>query len=122
MDWGAIEIKRQSITVQAYFRYYRQSKPVRVKIGAYGQAGFTLAEIRTKAGELAKLRQEIAPTDLKLHLERRHIEKGSFGELMDAYILDMERRKRLTVKAIKRYLKLTLKQLPHNWRRQPQKT
>ena len=48
--FGAIEFKRQTGRVNAYFRYYRNQKPVRIKIGRYGKpVGITLAEIRIKA-------------------------------------------------------------------------
>ena len=103
---GAIEFKRQPNGVHGYFRYYRNGKPVRIKIGLHGKpAGLSLTEIRTKAGELARLRQEIAPTDLKLHLERRKATGGTLADLLSAYLLDLERRGRLATKDVKAIFK-----------------
>lgn len=101
---GAIEFKRQPGGVRAYFRYYRDSKPVRVKIGAVDKkTGLSLAEVRTRAGDLAKLRQEIAPTDLKLHIERQKPSGGTLTDLINAYLHDMERRETLSLGQATKY-------------------
>ncbi|WP_330927255.1 tyrosine-type recombinase/integrase [Candidatus Sororendozoicomonas aggregata] len=95
---GAIEFKRQTGGVKAYFRYYRNSKPVRIKIGTYGNpTGLSLLEIRTRAGELAKQRQEVSPTDLKLHLDRLRPSGGTLADLLNAYLDDMDRRQAISV-------------------------
>lgn len=102
--------KRKSGIVEVYYRYKQQGKETKIKIGQFKTTrdghGYTLAECRDKAQELARLRRECAG-DLKDHLEARNREqeqqqveeqqrlemearKGSFADLIDSYVMDQE--------------------------------
>lgn len=103
--------KRSSGAVEAYFKYKHQGKEIKVKIGRYKTTrdshGYKLSECRVKARELSDLKRE-AGGDLKAHLEalgrkreqelleeKQRLEaealKGSFTELINAYVEDQER-------------------------------
>ncbi len=102
--------KRNSGTIEAYYRYTSQGKEAKIKIGQYqitkDSHGYTLAECRNKAQDLARLRRECGE-DLKAYLvaqeklrDQQRIEeerqqaieasRGSFTELIGAYVADQE--------------------------------
>ena len=103
--------KRKSGAVEAYYKYKHEGKESKIKIGLYkttrDRHGYKLGECRDKARELARMRKECG-IDLKDHLkalerkqQQEHLEekqkleaeamKGSFAELIDAYVKDQER-------------------------------
>ncbi|WP_419534354.1 tyrosine-type recombinase/integrase [Endozoicomonas sp.] len=109
-DGSLLFIKRESGTVEVYYRYKHQCKEVKIKIGHYRATrdghGYTLAECRDKAQDLARLRRE-CHGDLKAHLDNRNklqeqkrleelqlqeieARKGSFADLMESYVKDQE--------------------------------
>ena len=65
--------KREDGPIEVYYRYFRGNSPVTISLGEYKKSkayptGLTLDECRKKAGELANLRRDIKPHDLKEHL------------------------------------------------------
>ena len=103
--------KRKSGSIEAYYKYKHQGKEAKVKIGLYkatkNRHGYKLGECRAKARKLSDLRKE-SGGDLKGHLatqerkqkqerleEKQRLEaealKGSFSELVSAYVEDQER-------------------------------
>ncbi|WP_248747856.1 integrase [Pseudomonas sp. MWU12-2037] len=117
---------RASGAVEAYYRQRLQGKAQKIKMGIYSAqaSGFTLAALRGKAQELA--RQALEHGDLKLYRaeseakataerlerERQLVEvqrqtvlaarRGSFKELLDAYVADLEARGKVKAKEVKR--------------------
>lgn len=110
---GCLMIRRRADKFVGYYRYWKGDSKRMVNIGAYRvsdkSAGFTLAELRDKALKLARLRQEIAPQDLKQYLQQEennrltalrevaHKEKieasrGTLKEMFDSYIAMLESR------------------------------
>ena len=109
-DGALLFEKRKSGIVEAYYRFKFEDKDSTIKLGNYAltndSAGYSLAECRDKAQDLARLRR-LHGGDLKGYLEaekrkqeqqkleeqqRQEMEarKGSFADLMDAYIEDQE--------------------------------
>ena len=109
-DGALLFEKRKSGIVEAYYRFKFEDKDSTIKLGNYAltndSAGYSLAECCDKAQDLARLRR-LHGGDLKGYLEaekrkqeqqkleeqqRQEMEarKGSFADLMDAYIRDQE--------------------------------
>ncbi|WP_263081275.1 integrase family protein [Endozoicomonas sp. Mp262] len=120
--------KRNSGTIEAYYRYTHQGKEAKIKIGQYQTArdghGYSLAECRNKAQNLARLRRECGE-DLKTYLtaqetireqqqaeekRRQAIEasRGSFKELIDAYVSDQEQQEKESANQTRQALKLNV--------------
>ena len=114
---GALVFKLMSGTTTGYFRYWKGSQSVFVMLGVYKgvgkKSGLTSAQLRNKGLKLSALRQEIAPQDLKEHLEQKEQDRkqkeeakrrqaeieasqGTFQELCEAYIASLERRKSIS--------------------------
>ncbi|WP_257252746.1 MULTISPECIES: integrase family protein [unclassified Endozoicomonas] len=110
-DGTLIFEKRKSGAIEAYYKYKHQGKEAKIKIGLYkatkDRHGYKLAECRVKARALSNVRRECGG-DLKGHLEmlerkreqelleekqRQEAEalKGSFTDLIDAYVEDQKR-------------------------------
>ena len=110
-DGALLFEKRVSGTVEAYYRYKHQGKEAKIKIGPCQTTrdgnGYTLAQCRDKAQELAILRRECGG-DIKGHLiaqeqekQQREAErqqrlaaeaaKGSFTDLINSYLSEQER-------------------------------
>ncbi len=113
-DGALLFEKRKSGNIEAYYRYKHANKEVLIKIGRFQPTkaghGYTLAQCLTKAQELAITRRECGG-DLKAHLEslqkeeeQRQLEqkrvdeaeasRGSFADLMAAYVEDQEHREK----------------------------
>ncbi|WOG27884.1 integrase family protein [Endozoicomonas sp. 8E] len=125
---GTLIFKQQGQEVEAYYRYRHQGKDRTLAIGRYGQAakvGMTLPEIRDKARELARLKKEIAPVDLKEYLELDQLERlrqqeaqkkqaemeaklGSLKDLCESYVASLERRSAASSRDVKNCLSFDL--------------
>jgi hypothetical protein len=103
---GAMVFKRPNESSPiCYYRYHLAGKQVLIKLGTYSrttrEAGFTLPELRDKAAEMARIAKEHG--DVKAHLASLEADKeaarlqakrqgeieaerGTFGEMLDAYI------------------------------------
>ena len=111
---GALMIRKRGNSFLAFYRYWKGKQKAMVPIGSYKStnkvAGFTLAQLREKALELSIIRQQIAPQDLKEHLEHKELQRqtvikqdrkkaeieasrGTLQELCEGYIASLERRK-----------------------------
>ena len=103
---GTFSIRRRGQSYIAFYRYFSGNTKREISLGSYrystSTVGFSLKQIREKAIELANIRQEISPADLKSYLEKQteeqqlqaqvEAQKGSFGDLLDAYIDDLRKR------------------------------
>ena len=109
---GVLFFKRRSAgNIEAYYRIRLEGKATLIKIGQYKATrdgnGYTLAECREKARELARIRRDNGG-DLKSYLQaqemarqqqeenkRRELEeeacKGTLSDLIEAYLQDQER-------------------------------
>ena len=112
---GTLLIKRSGSTTTGYYCYLHESKRKLIKLGAYSAprakvSGYSLQELRDKALNLSRTKQEVAPQDLKEYLiqqdqqqifkleeakRKAEIEasRGTLQELCDAYIASLERKK-----------------------------
>ncbi len=76
---GALVFRKVVDTTTGYYRYWKGSQSVFIKLGIYKatskSAGFTLAELRKKALDKAATRQHVAPQDLKEYLEQQERER-----------------------------------------------
>ncbi|WP_252177946.1 hypothetical protein [Endozoicomonas sp. 4G] len=82
---GAMVFRKQGETTTGYYRYWKGRKSVFVLLGRYKPprtktAGFSLKEIREKATELATLRQQVSPQDLKEYLEQQEADRQQKAE------------------------------------------
>ena len=125
---GAMVFRKVANTTTGYFRYWKGKQSIFIKLGTYKAprikaAGFTLEQLRAKALDMAAIRQQIAPQDLKEYLEdqeqareratqeRRRLEEiaatqGSLEDLCNSYLADMERKERKSVKVVHGALEL----------------
>ena len=114
-------------TTTAYYRYWKGKKSIFIKMGFYKAtrtkaAGFTLEQLRSKALDMASLRQQIAPQDLKEHLAQQEAErqqvadekkqqadleacKGTFEDLINTYSKSLYRRDRTSAPQVTTALK-----------------
>lgn len=120
---GTMLFWRERGTIQCYYRYYSGNKPTLIHIGPFKEskagAGCKLQECREKANGFAKIKREIGKQDLKQHLEmetdkarltqieaqrQKEIEatRGSLADLIKAYIQQLERDGKDSVKEVKR--------------------
>ena len=119
---GTLLFKKAGTTTTGYYCYLHQRKRRLVKLGTYRSgrtktSGFSLQELRDKALDLSRTRQEIAPADLKEHLEeleqerqreqqRRRQKKlleasfGTLDDLFDSYVLSLKRREAHTSRQV----------------------
>ncbi|WP_257296607.1 tyrosine-type recombinase/integrase [Endozoicomonas sp. YOMI1] len=109
-DGSLLFIRRESETIEAYYRYKHLGKEVKIKLGHYQSNDGALSQIldycREKSQDLSRLRRQYGG-DLKGYLEaeerkkeqqkleeqqRQEMEarKGSFADLMESYVLDQE--------------------------------
>ena len=116
--------RRPSGVIEAYYRYRTKGKESLVKIGPYKATrsghGYTLAECRDKAQELATIRRECVG-DLKEHIqaeEQQHQEQqkalqnklerealqGTLQELCGNYIASLERQNKKSVRTVENCL------------------
>ncbi|WP_257252755.1 hypothetical protein [Endozoicomonas sp. SESOKO3] len=125
---GALIFKRQRVTVEAFYRYRTKGKDRLIFISHYGRNarnGYSLPDIREKAREYARLKKEVAPVDLKEHLEVVKAERqrkqevlkretaieasrGSLEDLCRSYIGSLQRRKAPSAKDVERSLSYNL--------------
>ena len=124
---GALMVRRRGGSFQAFYRYWKGKQKAMIPLGSYKPtskaAGFTLAQLRDKALTLAAIRQDIAPTDLKEHLELQKLARqqetkererqklisasqGSLEDLCNSYLASMERKGRKSVSTVKSALRL----------------
>ncbi|WP_422474585.1 tyrosine-type recombinase/integrase [Endozoicomonas sp. ALB032] len=103
---GTFLIRRRGQSYIAFYRYFSGKTKREISLGSYrystSAAGFSLKEIRERAVNLANIRQAISPADLKSHLEKQaeeqqqqaqvEAQKGSFADLLDAYVDDLRKR------------------------------
>lgn len=118
---GALVFRKVSDTTTGYYRYWKGKQSILLKLGVYKatnkSAGFTLAEMREKALDMAATRQQVTPQDLKEYLERQEQERqqqekdrrlaieraeamGSFEDLLQSYVKSLYRRERKTAREI----------------------
>lgn len=118
---GALVFRKVSDTTTGYYRYWKGKQSILLKLGVYRptskSAGFTLAELRKKALDMAATRQQIAPQDLKEYLERQEQERqqqekdrrlaieraeamGSFEDLLKSYVKNLYRLERKTAREV----------------------
>ena len=125
---GTLLFKRQGQDVEAYYRYRSKGSDTTIAIGRYsrtGKSGFSLPEIRDKARDLARLKKDIAPADLKDHLElqkRKRLRQqqadkkqaeieaahGTFADLCKSYVNNLYRREAPSAKDVERSIKTNL--------------
>ncbi|WP_062265258.1 tyrosine-type recombinase/integrase [Endozoicomonas arenosclerae] len=112
--------KRNSGTVEAYYKYKQQGKESKVKLGQYKLTrdghGFSLAECRDKAQQLANTRRECGG-DLKAHLEAQELEhqkkqqelkrqeelaesQGTLSELCENYVSSLYRQGKKSARVV----------------------
>ncbi len=111
---GSLLFRCSGITTIGYYCYLHEKKRSLIKLGTYRagrekKSGFSLQELRDKALDYSRLRQEIVPQDIKIFLtlkeeERKQKEQtekqkaeieatqGSVKELCDAYVASLRRR------------------------------
>ena len=111
---GTLLVKHSGQTTTGYYCYLHNKKRRLVKLGTYRAprekvSGYSLQELRDKALDFSKVKQEIAPQDLKEHLELQELDRqhkaetdrrqaeieanrGTLQELCEAYIASLERR------------------------------
>lgn len=110
---GALMIRKRGRSFIAFYRYWKGKQKAMVPIGSYKamnkSAGFTLAQLRERALELAAIRQRIEPQDLKEYLEQQELErehqvrekkkqaeaedsKGTLTDLLNAYTATLHKR------------------------------
>ena len=126
--------RRPSGSVEVYYRYRLSGQDSHIKLGAYKLTrdghGYTLAECRDKAQELAKIRRECG-CDLKDYLdaEQQRVEqqqqedkrlheleasRGTFADLMEAYLQDQKRQEKSSVKQTRQaFQRNVLNAYPH---------
>ena len=116
--------RRPSGVIEAYYRYRTKGKESLVKIGQYKTTrsghGYTLAECRDKAQDLATTRRECVG-DLKEYLESQALQyqqeqkeleqqaeqkalQGTLKELCDNYIASLVRQKKKSVRTVENSL------------------
>lgn len=105
---GSWFVRKRKNSAVAFYRYFHNKKKHKISLGPFkhssGKPGLTVKEFRQKAVELADLHQQIAPKDLKTYLEEQALleaqqeeveqRKGSFNDLLSAYIEDLIQRGR----------------------------
>ena len=117
-DGALLFEKRKSGTIEVYYRYKHQGKDSKVKIGQYKATrdghGYTLAECRDKAQDIAIMRRE-AGGDLKAFLDEKELKqkqleterkqkeqieaaKGTLSDLLNSYVASLERQGKPTAK------------------------
>ena len=77
---GALLFRKVGATTIGYYCYMLNQKRRFIKLGTYSPArkktaGFTLQELRDKALDMSRLKQEVEPEDLKQHLGRVRLER-----------------------------------------------
>ncbi len=81
---GALVFRKVADTTTGYYRYWKGKQSIFIKLGVYKatskSAGFTLAQLREKALELAATRQQIAPQDLKEYLGQKEAGRKQAAE------------------------------------------
>ncbi|CAM3467727.1 tyrosine-type recombinase/integrase [Parendozoicomonas haliclonae] len=118
--------RRASGSIEAYYRYTYEKRDCLIKIGKYKQskngAGYSLAECRSKAAELATLRRECGG-DLKAYLEEQAIarrqqerekqrqetlaaQQGTLSDLCNSYIGSLKRKGKKSSYQVEKSLKL----------------
>ena len=132
-DGALLFEKRSSGMIEAYYRYKHAGKESRIKIGQYKKTrdghGYTLAECRDKAQDMARSRRECGG-DLKTYLqdrdrerERKQSEKrqreqlealqGTLSDLCKGYVASLHRKERKTADQVERSLeRYVLKPFP----------
>ena len=128
---GAMVFRHKGKVTSGYYRYWKGKQSIFIKLGTYKPprtkvAGFTLKEIREKANELATLRQQISPQDLKEYLSQQEEDrqqqveekkqqeaieasKGTFEDLLNAYVANLYRLGRSSARQTETSLKRTVK-------------
>ena len=122
---GALMVRRRGGSFLAFYRYWKGKQKNMVPLGSYKPtskaAGFTLAQLREKALALATLRQDIAPADLKEHLEQQEkvrqqeakerqqqeqieASRGTLTDLIDSYVASLHRNGRKSGRQVKNML------------------
>lgn len=122
---GGIFFRREpSEKIQAYYKYQADGKTRQEKIGVFapsnGGKGLTLAQIRTRAEELAALKlqhgdvksflieQEQSQAEEKARREREatlEARKGTFQDMLDGYVRGMYARGRTKASEVERLFK-----------------
>ncbi|OQX36396.1 MAG: hypothetical protein B0D91_09100 [Oceanospirillales bacterium LUC14_002_19_P2] len=123
-DGNVVFWRRASGSIEAYYRYRNKGSDTLVKIGQYkltrDGGGYTLAECRDKAFELARIRREVAG-DLKEHLEAQAViqqreqqenktrveeeaKRGTLKDLCESYVANLERQGRKSTRNVERAL------------------
>lgn len=118
---GALVFRKVADTTTGYYRYWKGKQSILLKLGVYKatskSAGFTLAELRKKALDMAATRQQIAPQDLKEYLEQQERDRqqqekdrrlaieraeamGSFEDLLQSYVKNLYRLGRKTAREV----------------------
>ena len=118
---GALVFRKVADTTTGYYRYWKGKQSILLKLGVYKatskSAGFTLAELRKKALDMAATRQQVAPQDLKEYLERQERDRqqqekdrrlaveraeamGSFEDLLQSYVKNLYRLGRKTAREV----------------------
>ncbi|WP_299734836.1 hypothetical protein [uncultured Endozoicomonas sp.] len=109
-DGSLLFIRRESGTIEAYYRYKHLGKEVKVKLGHFQSNDGSLSKVldycREKSRDLSRLRRQCGG-DLKGYLEDKErkqeqqkleeqqrlemeARKGSFSDLMESYVLDQK--------------------------------
>ena len=126
-DDGTIVYKKQKDAVAVYYRYRSSGSDKLIFICRYGrnQGGYNLSEIREIGRGYARTKREVAPVDLKEHLELVELEKkraaealrsqqeaenrlGSLKDLCLAYVGSLFRREAKSARDVERCLKRNL--------------
>ena len=110
---GSLVFRRQKKTITAYYCYWRGKQSVFIRLDNYKQStkkpGKSLSQLRDQAREMVTIRKQVAPIDLKEHLQEKEREqlqqqeekrlkrqeeakRGTFHDLMECYANNLKER------------------------------